>query len=340
MTAGLISIIIPVYNVKDYLAKCVNSVIGQSYRNLEIILVDDGSSDGSEGICDEFARKDERVKVIHKSNGGLSSARNVGIEHSSGEFLVFCDSDDWLEADILRIAIDKYQMHQGCVIIWGFSIDVHDCNDGLVKSNIIAGDFVCNKNDGYKALLNFPCCKMYGYAWNKLYPRYLLNVNVRFPHGISLVEDTLFNAEVLSKSRELVFINSVGTHYVQRRRITLGTAFYPNYFQLIQMAAAANTKLYRTYGAAEKDIERFLNSYLFAGIQSFVRMLISLPRLGSMQKRRDMVLTFLSEQGVSRTLESILPTSFINKIYWRLLVSRHITFLQIIETVRNWRKTQ
>ena len=95
-----ISVIVPVYNVQRYLRRCVDSILSQTFSNLEVILVDDGSPDRCGAICDEYAAADPRVKVIHKPNGGLSSARNAGIEAAAGEYLAFVDSDDWLDADM------------------------------------------------------------------------------------------------------------------------------------------------------------------------------------------------------------------------------------------------
>ena len=95
----LLSVIVPVYNVETYLPRCVDSILQQSYENMEVILVDDGSQDGSGKICDEYAARDSRVKVIHKENGGLSSARNAGLDTAAGEYLTFVDSDDWIEPD-------------------------------------------------------------------------------------------------------------------------------------------------------------------------------------------------------------------------------------------------
>ena len=97
MEKDLISIIIPVYNVEKYLKECVDSVRKQTYKNLEIILIDDGSKDNSGKLCDELAKEDNRIKVIHKENGGLSDARNVGIENATGEYIQFIDSDDFVE---------------------------------------------------------------------------------------------------------------------------------------------------------------------------------------------------------------------------------------------------
>lgn len=101
----LISIVVPVYNVESYLVNCVSSIIEQTYKNLEIILVDDGSTDKSKKICDDLAKKDKRIKVIHKDNGGLSSARNAGIDVAKGEYIGFVDSDDKINKNMYRILL-------------------------------------------------------------------------------------------------------------------------------------------------------------------------------------------------------------------------------------------
>ena len=105
----LISVIVPVYNVEPFLDRCMQSILRQTYRNLEIILVDDGSTDASAQLCDDYARKDGRVKVLHKTNGGLSDARNAGLELASGAYIGYVDSDDWIEPDMYE------QMHRACV---------------------------------------------------------------------------------------------------------------------------------------------------------------------------------------------------------------------------------
>lgn len=113
----MISVIVPVYNVEAYLPRCLDSILAQSYNNLEVILVDDGSADGSGAICDEYAALDSRIRVIHKENGGLSSARNAGIQAATGEFLSFVDSDDWIEPDTYEVMLsiaEKYQVPLVC----------------------------------------------------------------------------------------------------------------------------------------------------------------------------------------------------------------------------------
>ena len=109
----IVSVIIPVYNVEQYLKRCIDSVIDQTYRNLEIILVDDGSNDGSGEICDNYAQNDSRIKVIHKSNGGLSDARNAGIDRSTGIYIMFVDSDDWINRECVELLIRSEERRVG-----------------------------------------------------------------------------------------------------------------------------------------------------------------------------------------------------------------------------------
>lgn len=126
MNLPLISIIIPVYNVKEYLEKCIQSVVLQTYKNLEIILVDDGSADGSGAVCDEFAQRDSRIKVIHKENGGLSDARNAGLDIASGDYIGFVDSDDYIHPDMYRLLYETISEHNA---------DVAECSHKKILSD-------------------------------------------------------------------------------------------------------------------------------------------------------------------------------------------------------------
>lgn len=120
---SLVSVIVPVYNVEKYLRKCLDSIIGQTYEQLEIILVDDGSDDGSGGICDEYAKRDRRIRVIHKDNGGLSSARNAGLDICTGDHITFIDSDDYVSEDCIEVLLRTAE---------GYNADITVCADEYV----------------------------------------------------------------------------------------------------------------------------------------------------------------------------------------------------------------
>ena len=123
---NLISIIVAIYNVDQYLEQCIDSIINQSYKNLEIILVNDGSTDNSKNICDYYSEIDKRIKVVHKKNGGVSSARNTGIDIATGDYIAFVDSDDYLELNMYETMINNLEQNQCDMGVCGYSIFYND----------------------------------------------------------------------------------------------------------------------------------------------------------------------------------------------------------------------
>ena len=128
---NLVSIVIPIYNVEKYLNECVDSVIVQTYHDLEIILVDDGSTDNSGKLCDEYKKIDDRIKVIHQKNGGLSAARNTGMDSAIGEYLYFLDSDDYIEPQTVERLVDTIEQEKADIVLFDGYVVYTDCeNDG------------------------------------------------------------------------------------------------------------------------------------------------------------------------------------------------------------------
>lgn len=175
-----ISVIIPIYKVENYLDECIESVLCQSYKDIEVILVDDGSPDRCPEICDEYAKKDSRVKVIHKQNGGLSDARNVGLAASTGEFIVFLDSDDyWDDQDVLKKFIDIYNQYPSLELVQFFSkIDI---NGEIIYRNYPKIDFDIVNNSSLEETLSYLFARnIYPVsAWSKFIRRSIL-----IDHGI------------------------------------------------------------------------------------------------------------------------------------------------------------
>lgn len=208
---ALVSVIIPVYKVELYLDRCVQSVVDQSYKNLEIILVDDGSPDDCPRMCDEWTLKDERIKVIHKENGGLGFARNDGIEVSHGAYIMFVDSDDYLHTDAVRVLYDRL-IADGSDMAVGKHVDVYETgtkNDNFCKW---MKDDVITPRD----ILTYLGDKNYisVVAWGKLYRRHIFD-EIRFPFNRS-AEDLWVFPQVVEKCEKISVVDAVVCYYYQR----------------------------------------------------------------------------------------------------------------------------
>jgi len=207
---ALISVIIPVYKVEKYVEKCIQSVINQTYENLQIILVDDGSPDNCGKICDEYAKKDHRIEVIHKSNGGLSDARNKGLEIAKGEYIGFVDSDDYIEADMYEVLYNLLKQYNADVSICNFytvsqgKISIKNAENGIKEYNRIEilKEILLDKN-------------IQSYAWNKLYKKELFD-EIKYPIG-KKYEDIGTTFFLLEKCNKVVVTGKSEYYYINRQ---------------------------------------------------------------------------------------------------------------------------
>jgi glycosyltransferase involved in cell wall biosynthesis len=207
-----VSVIIPVYCVEDYLDKCVKSIINQTHRNIEVILVDDGSPDRSGLMCDEYSKADCRVKVIHKKNGGLSDARNKGIEAATGKYILFVDSDDYIEKD----AIEKLFKHSEDYDLEVLNANAYQTSDDNLRT-LYSGDLKDEIVDGITYLANTMENKKYLAAvWLRLYRTDLIkNNNLYFKVGL-LHEDEQWTPYMLLNARRVGYIDYTFYYYVIR----------------------------------------------------------------------------------------------------------------------------
>lgn len=222
----MISVIIPVYNTSAYLEKCLDSVCGQTYQNLEIICVDDGSTDGSEKIVEDYAGKDSRIKVIHKSNGGESSARNIGLQHSTGGYVAFVDCDDWLEPEMyekmLGVMRDKKLDMAACGYYW----------ETDKESNPVKNKFPVSKEIfGRKELFQYVYIRDHyrgvtSWIWCKLFKRELLYEDgkmLRFDEKLRFGADLLFFIQAAANAGRICYLEEAFYHYYQRDNSTAHT---------------------------------------------------------------------------------------------------------------------
>jgi glycosyltransferase involved in cell wall biosynthesis len=206
----IISVIVPVYNVEDYLPKCLDSILQQSFTDFELILIDDGSTDRSGKICDQYAQIDNRIKVIHQKNGGLSNARNSGIDIAIGKYFSFVDSDDWIDKNML------FEMHQQAlqnnadiVIAGHFIVDL----DETIEVNIkVIKQRILNQFEAISLILADE--EIHSFAWDKLYKRELFE-EIRYPDG-RVFEDTATTYKLFNKASILVQMNQAYYYYLRR----------------------------------------------------------------------------------------------------------------------------
>jgi len=211
MQEELVSVIVPIYNVELYLEKYINSIINQTYKNLEIILVNDGSTDNSLQICEKFINKDKRIKIINKKNGGLSDARNKGIEKSSGKYLAFIDSDDYIDYNMIENLYNDIKKYDADISIVNYEKIFEDGN--IQNENFSKNDFlVMDRETAIKNLLDNT---LFGnYAWNKLYKKELFN-DIRYPFGRKM-EDLGTTYKLFFKSNIVVYNPTKLYYYLQR----------------------------------------------------------------------------------------------------------------------------
>lgn len=215
----LLSVIIPVYNTSAFLERCLNSVIYQTYMNLEIILVNDGSTDNSLDICNSFVSKDKRIKIINQANGGLSRARNAGLAIATGELITFVDSDDWIEPAMYSTLISLLFQHNaevaGCRTRKTYPDNSTAKADSIAPSEYNEDYLVFESNDCLRSLFEMVHSDRMTHAvWDKIYRRELIQ-NIRFAEDY-LSEDTLYTAQVMEKAQKVVVTRQVLYNWYQR----------------------------------------------------------------------------------------------------------------------------
>lgn len=221
MDKPLCSIIVPIYNVQTLLPRCIDSLVSQDYENIEIILVNDGSKDNCESICREYEKKDSRIKVITKPNGGLSSARNAGIDIAKGDLFFFVDSDDYVTADFCSTVVQEYLITKADIIVFGFNTIFVE-NGKIKKHHAKASSFLTKKEAYMGTLID-------GYinnlAWNKAYKRELFD-EIRYPEG-KVFED-VFTTYKLINNADTIYISDKITYNYEIRGGSISNNWWNN----------------------------------------------------------------------------------------------------------------
>lgn len=222
MNSPKISIIVPVYQVEKYLKKCVYSIQNQTYPNIEIILVDDGSTDGCSEICDELAKLDTRIVVIHKKNGGLSDARNVGLEIATGDYIGFVDSDDFLDPKMYEILVKCMKKDEADISVCDY-VRVNEFGNRVDNKIQPTIQNRCFSREEFIEELLKPYGGKFVVTWNKLYKKAIFKI-IRFPFG-KQHEDEFVIHRIIAQSSKISYVNNQLYYYLQRKGSIMDTGF-------------------------------------------------------------------------------------------------------------------
>lgn len=245
-TETVVSVIVPIYNVENYIEKCICSILQQSYRRLEIILVDDGSTDKSLNICKSYEKEDSRIKVLTKSNEGVSVARNCGIEMCNGDFIIFIDADDWIESDYIENILPHLSQMSD---LWITDYTIDD-GDSLVRKNSFNNEFTISDEQEiialkksclipqYHFLKQFKSDSFLAGVWGKIFKSSIIKGNnIRFIKELKISEDIMFLLKYLDNCHRVTYFREYGYHYVVRQTSAirkLQESLFENYIVYIE----------------------------------------------------------------------------------------------------------
>ena len=292
-----ISVIVPIYKVEDYLERCLNTILNQSYKNLEIILIDDGSPDSCGVICDKYAKLDNRITVIHQRNKGLAETRNVGVENAKSDYIVFIDSDDYIESEMIETLytnLKKYDADISCcghLEIYPHGYKERNCSVDFVKVYTPESALQCFLYTNEIDVV----------SWNKLYKRYLFE-GIVFPLG-KLFEDHYTIYQLLDRANKIVYDSKPQYNYCKRDSSIGGVAFNSRTLQLKDALDLECNYIMKKYPAIAKDITLAKITWL---IVIYNKMLLS-------NCIKSTYRSFLRKQ-INRNILNIISSSFIGRV--------------------------
>ena len=316
-----ISVIVPVYKVEPYIRKCVDSILGQTFSDIQVILVDDGSPDQCGKICDEYAKQDNRVEVIHKENGGLSDARNVGIKKVSGDYIIFVDSDDWLHRDMIKILADiRMETNADIVECKAKKVTEYVKDDSINFKEINIRQF--SSREALEALIDENILKQT--VWNKLYKKDVIDC-IQFEYG-KYHEDEFWTYQVLARAEKIIFVDIELYYYFQRNDSIMGQAFSLNRLDAIEGRYRRLEFLKRYYNEKEFEVKKNLFFLiLYYGQQALMK-----------KEKKEIKIYFKTAKEylskINFTTEQIREFSFCERI-WVEFGRKNLTVICVIRNI-------
>ena len=326
MNEALVSVVLPIYNVEMYLERCIESIVNQTYKNLEIILVDDGSPDHCPQICDEWGKKDSRVRVVHKVNAGLGMARNTGIEYATGKYICFFDSDDYVKTDTIEKTVGLAEKVNADIVTFGYSnVD----NNGLVKSEYVPStvkeifhgkevqeeflpDMLAERKESVNKRLHMS-------AWASLYSMKLIKESGwKFVSEREIIAEDVYSLLVLYKSVQCVAVLSEALYFYCDNGVSLTHTYRKDRYKKIEKFYIETTQKAKQLGYSEKVIDRVRMPYYSFTIAAL--KMISRANCSYREKRH--YINEIMDSKIFRTLIKEMDyaeESFSRKVLWTVM---------------------
>ena len=306
-----VSIIVPVYNSEKYIGRCIESLITQTLKDLEILIVNDGSTDDSSNIINGYASIDNRIKVIEKENGGVSSARNAGIKAANGYYISFVDSDDWCEPDMFEKMYNVAEDKKIDLVNIGYRIDK---KNGKCKYKEAVERFIDSKDNAEisKIMSKLPL----GYSVMKLYQKSIIDdYDIKFNENLSLGEDAIFVQEYILKINSIAAINEYSYHYVKCNSNSLSTRYVPNIEEFIDIFWENENQIYIKY-PYYKDL-RELDGFN-KNISGAIFKIYNNYRIGCKLGRKDkieVIKDIINDKEINEAIDLYNPNKLTHKLF-------------------------
>ena len=340
-----ISVIMPVYNVEEYLPKAIESVLNQSFNNFELILVNDGSIDNSGEICDSYAKKDKRIKVIHQVNSGAHNARNNALKLASGKYVCFFDSDDYIDNNMLEDLYDLAKKYNSNLVISGFYINTYLTNDDYIvidyipfTSNNEDIEHFDNQNEFRKlAYKNFDRNMFYP-PWNKLYKlSYLQERKITFP--ITYRDDFPFVLSVIKDINYVTYTKKQYYHFLRKRSDSETQKFVSNLYEKREEEHNEMLSLYEYWGLSNdrNSIEMISRRYIDRLIECMVN-LFNLECKVSDTEKKQLIYQYINTNNFNNSIKIAKPNKIYLKIMYMILKTKNVKLCYMMAKFINYVK--
>jgi len=325
----IISVIVCIYNVEYYLNNCVSSILNQTFRDIEVILVDDGSTDGSVKICDTIAESDSRVKVLHIVNSGMSIARNKGMKIATGEFITFSDSDDIIDKDALKTMYDIITKNNSDLVICGYNADIKKDDKIIVSREMMPHNAVITeKQQILSKFIEIKSSHVFDALWNKLFRANIIrNNSIKMPEG-EIFEDTEFVLRFLAHTSKVTLCDKCFYHYVQRIG-SVTKSYNPQKLVFLKKRRDSIVEYLFDGGKPSGELGSFCSMFYLKSVYSFFVDLFFPKSKSSIEKIREVIRNELNEYDFNEALIDANGQGFGNRITILVAKTHNITLTYV-----------